>query len=212
MGRESLVKSVLGILAVATVVAGCSDDPTSSEAPQTTRSSTSSSSPAATATSSEDMPLLPRVNSEAGDTTKVGLIGSVQTISGDGYTIRVQVKDPATIRRVSSSTVTVFVPVSIDVVDGKFDLNPTNWVLRTLSGQEVEGTTLSQTPTAIGKATVTGHVEGLIPFTDYSSPSVLSDEASLSLVQLVPDGSAGEPAGQWNWSQPTPIKGLSAQQ
>ncbi|WP_187589518.1 hypothetical protein [Gordonia sp. OPL2] len=152
------------------------------------------------------------MNSDASDNTKVGPIGSMQTISGEGYTIRVQVKDPATIRRVSSSTVTVFVPVSIDVVDGKFDLNPTHWVLRTLSGQEVNGTTLSQTPTAIGKATVTGHVEGLIPFIDYSSPSILSDEASLSLIQLVPAGSAGEPAGQWDWPQPTPIKTLPAQQ
>lgn len=210
MGR---IMSALTVFAIAAVVAGCGDNSGNSVDTAGTGqpSSSTTSTTVATATSSEDIPFLPRVNSEADQDTKVGPIGSTQTISGEGYTIRVQVKDSATIRRGSSSTVTVFVPVSIDVVSGTFDLDPGDWILRTLSGQEISGTNHSSTPTAIGKADVTGHVEGVIPFTDYSSPTRLADDTSLSLIQLLSTASTPDTiTGQWNWPQPVAVKALPA--
>ncbi|WP_288817406.1 hypothetical protein [uncultured Gordonia sp.] len=208
MGR---IMSALTVFAIAAVVVGCGDssDDRVDTAGAGQPSSSTTSTTVATATSSEDMPFMPRVNSEAAQDTKVGPIGSTQTISGEGYTIRVQVTEPATIRRVSSSTVTVFVPVSIDVVSGTFDLDPGDWVLRTLSGQEISGATHSSAPTAIGTADVTGHVEGVIPFTDYSSPTRLADDASLSLVQLISTASTPDTiTGQWNWPQPVAVETL----
>ncbi|MCF3938534.1 hypothetical protein VX037_22920 [Gordonia sp. Z-3] len=209
---------VVAVVAVIVAAAGCSgstDDDVNNSAGGALppESSTTASTTVSTPTSNEEMPLLPRVNSEADEDTEIGLIGSTHTISGDGYTIRVQVSDPATVRRSSTSTVSVLVPVSIDVVDGAYDLNPSHWVLRTLSGQEIDGITNSSAPTAIGKATVTGHIEGVIPFVDYSTRGALTnDEVSLSLVQLVPAGTAGVPVGQWNWPEPVPITELPAAQ
>ena len=88
MGR---IMSALTVFAIAAVVVGCGDssDDRVDTAGAGQPSSSTTSTTVATATSSEDMPFMPRVNSEAAQDTKVGPIGSTQTISGEGYTIRV---------------------------------------------------------------------------------------------------------------------------
>lgn len=96
-----------------------------------------------------------------------------------------------------------------DLRSHTFDLDPGDWVLHTLNGQEISGANHSSAPTAIGTADVTGHVEGVIPFTDYSSPTRLADDASLSLVQLISTASTPDTiTGQWNWPQPVAVEAL----
>lgn len=198
--------AALTVMATA-ALSGCGDDGENTAVSSSTSATYTTTTSAATSTPASAEPGTPS-SSPAGapGTAESGLTGGAQTISGDGYTIRAQITGPATVGiRNNYQPPLVLVPVSIEVLNGSYDLSPGKWVLRTLNGQEIPGDRIEGVPNALGRTSkITGRVEGTVSFPISKTQAAAgADTVSLAQLHLTEDGYGTDTIGQWNW--PTPV-------
>lgn len=174
------------LLSVTVALSACGSSESDHAAPTTsttTSSGQTSTSGAATQTSTGNR--------------AVAELGTTQTVTADGATARLQVKnEPARILR-TGSTRTVTFPVVVDVESGSLDVGPSHWKLTTLSGKTLSADSTSGLPTALGDTPIDSHAEGLIAFTDYNSG--LGDQVSIDKIGFYPGTpfTSNTPAAQW---------------
>lgn len=206
--------AVLGTCFVVAVVgvAGCGDDEeVSSSQSSTGSSSASSSSSSAGTTQSGEAASSPSPSATSGSNSSEPA-GTVQTVVGDGFTARVNVESPAIERGQTDGSTTVLFPVTIDVESGSAKLAPSQWKLRTLSGKTLSGNNYSKRPTALGTGPIDGHIEGVVPFSDGSSSSVLDDGIVITEIDLNDDALFEDNAhlARWTLQPPSTITPAAA--
>lgn len=198
--------AALTVIATA-VLSGCGDDGESTAVSSSTSATfTTTTSAATSAPASAEPGTASSSSAGAPETVESGLTGGAQTISGDGYTIRAQITGPATLgMRNNYQSPLVLIPVSIQVLNGSYDLGPGRWVLRTLNGQEIPGSSIEGVPNALGSTSkITGRVEGTVPFPISKTQAAAgADTVSLAQLHLTENGIGTDTIGQWNW--PTPV-------
>lgn len=160
-------------------------------------STSPTASTSAAATSSEQTSTSGAATQTSTGNRAVAELGTTQTVTADGATARLQVKnEPARIIRTGSMRTVTF-PVVVDVESGSLDVGPSHWKLTTLSGKTLSADSTSGLPTALGDTPIDSHAEGLIAFTDYNGG--LGDQVSIDKIGFYPGTPfiSNTPAAQW---------------
>ncbi|WP_347956212.1 hypothetical protein [Gordonia aichiensis] len=131
-----------------------------------------------------------------------GQLGSVQTVQGEGFTARIQVKnEPRRTVTSNGKTDLLVFDVVIDIQSGQLKPLYTSWRLVTGSS-EYYSRTPSDLPNALGNAPIDHHAEGVIAF---ANPK-LQDSVTIDRIELfdkLSPSTSDEPAVQWR--APSPI-------